>query len=150
MHVFCLDSKLIFLTFVFSSSIRNGERVCSYSEHCEEIPRWHWQRAASETSTKSQEQEELGLQLNFGNTCALLLYRHDLLSWLFFLNALQLEEWWLDAAYLEVRIPSQLNVNFGGPAPYLEHHWPPEDGTCLQRASISTWYSLQYWNLLHT
>uniref|UniRef100_A0A3P9KQ19 Peroxisomal carnitine O-octanoyltransferase n=1 Tax=Oryzias latipes TaxID=8090 RepID=A0A3P9KQ19_ORYLA len=61
-----------------------------------------------------------------------------------------LEEWWLDAAYLEVRIPSQLNVNFGGPAPYLEHYWPPEDGTCLQRASISTWYSLQYWNLLHT
>ncbi|CAB1334629.1 unnamed protein product [Coregonus sp. 'balchen'] len=39
-----------------------------------------------------------------------------------------LEEWWLDAAYLELRYPSQLNVNFGGPAPYLEHCWPPTEG----------------------
>ncbi|KAM4579987.1 peroxisomal carnitine O-octanoyltransferase isoform 1-T3 [Odontesthes bonariensis] len=61
-----------------------------------------------------------------------------------------LEEWWLDAAYLEIRIPSQLYVNFGGPAPYLEHCWPPAEGTSLQRASISTWHTLQYWNLLHT
>uniref|UniRef100_UPI0037E79347 peroxisomal carnitine O-octanoyltransferase-like isoform X1 n=1 Tax=Semicossyphus pulcher TaxID=241346 RepID=UPI0037E79347 len=61
-----------------------------------------------------------------------------------------LEEWWLDAAYLEVRIPSQLNVNFGGPAPYLEHCWPPEEGTHLQRASIATWHTLQYWNLIRT
>nr|XP_040020746.1 peroxisomal carnitine O-octanoyltransferase isoform X3 [Gasterosteus aculeatus aculeatus] len=61
-----------------------------------------------------------------------------------------LEEWWLDAAYLEVRIPSQLNVNFGGPAPYLEHCWPPEEGTQLQRASISTWHTLQYWDLIRT
>ncbi|XP_075965015.1 peroxisomal carnitine O-octanoyltransferase isoform X1 [Anarhichas minor] len=61
-----------------------------------------------------------------------------------------LEQWWLDAAYLEVRIPSQLNVNFGGPAPYLEHCWPPEEGTQLQRASIGTWHTLQYWNLIRT
>ncbi|XP_035528387.1 peroxisomal carnitine O-octanoyltransferase-like [Morone saxatilis] len=61
-----------------------------------------------------------------------------------------LEEWWLDSAYLEVRVPSQLNVNFGGPAPYLEHCWPPEEGTHLQRASISTWHTLQYWNLIRT
>ncbi|KAK9513785.1 hypothetical protein VZT92_027291 [Zoarces viviparus] len=61
-----------------------------------------------------------------------------------------LEEWWLDAGYLEVRIPSQLNVNFGGPAPYLEHCWPPEEGTQLQRASIGTWHTLQYWNLIRT
>lgn len=67
-----------------------------------------------------------------------------------FLFILQLEEWWLDAAYLEVRIPSQLNVNFGGPAPYLEHCWPPEEGTQLQRASISTWHTLQYWDLIRT
>ncbi|XP_028437510.1 peroxisomal carnitine O-octanoyltransferase isoform X3 [Perca flavescens] len=59
-----------------------------------------------------------------------------------------LEEWWLDAAYLEVRIPSQLNVNFAGPAPYLEHCWPPEEGTQLQRASITIWHTLQYWNLI--
>ncbi|XP_026039841.1 peroxisomal carnitine O-octanoyltransferase-like isoform X3 [Astatotilapia calliptera] len=61
-----------------------------------------------------------------------------------------LEEWWLDTAYLELRIPSQLNVNFGGPAPYLEHCWPPAEGTYLQRASIITWHTLQYWNLLRT
>ncbi|KAM8825976.1 peroxisomal carnitine O-octanoyltransferase isoform 2-T2 [Synchiropus picturatus] len=60
-----------------------------------------------------------------------------------------LEEWWLDTAYLEVRSPSQLSVNFGGPAPYLEHCWPPEEGTQLQRTSISTWHTLQYWNLIH-
>uniref|UniRef100_A0A8C9X3U7 Peroxisomal carnitine O-octanoyltransferase n=1 Tax=Sander lucioperca TaxID=283035 RepID=A0A8C9X3U7_SANLU len=61
-----------------------------------------------------------------------------------------LEEWWLDAAYLEVRIPSQLNVNFAGPGPYLEHCWPPEEGTQLQRASITIWHTLQYWNLIRT
>ncbi|XP_034030719.1 peroxisomal carnitine O-octanoyltransferase [Thalassophryne amazonica] len=61
-----------------------------------------------------------------------------------------LEDWWLDSAYLEVRIPSQLNVNFGGPAPYLEHFWPPAEGTYLQRASIATWDTLQYWNLIRT
>ncbi|XP_068998924.1 peroxisomal carnitine O-octanoyltransferase isoform X1 [Embiotoca jacksoni] len=61
-----------------------------------------------------------------------------------------LEEWWLDAAYLEPRIPSQLNVNFAGPAPYLEHCWPPAEGTSLQRASVSAWHTLQYWNLIRT
>ncbi|XP_047454810.1 peroxisomal carnitine O-octanoyltransferase [Mugil cephalus] len=61
-----------------------------------------------------------------------------------------LEDWWLDAAYLELRIPSQLNVNFAGPAPYLEHCWPPAEGTELQRASVSTWHTLQYWNMIHT
>ncbi|OCT73980.1 hypothetical protein XELAEV_18032941mg [Xenopus laevis] len=59
-----------------------------------------------------------------------------------------LEEWWLTAAYLDVRMPSQLNVNFGGPAPYLEHYWPPEKGTQLHRASIAVWYTLKYWDLL--
>ncbi|CAL8247207.1 unnamed protein product [Lota lota] len=61
-----------------------------------------------------------------------------------------LEEWWLDTAYLELRMPSQLNVNFGGPAPYLEHCWPPSDGTQLQRTSVSMWYTLQYWDLIRT
>uniref|UniRef100_A0A3Q2C7U0 Peroxisomal carnitine O-octanoyltransferase n=1 Tax=Cyprinodon variegatus TaxID=28743 RepID=A0A3Q2C7U0_CYPVA len=61
-----------------------------------------------------------------------------------------LEEWWLDTAYLEVRIPSQLNVNFGGPGPYLEHFWPPAEGISLQRTSIITWHTLQYWDLLRT
>ncbi|XP_031692696.1 peroxisomal carnitine O-octanoyltransferase-like isoform X3 [Oncorhynchus kisutch] len=61
-----------------------------------------------------------------------------------------LEEWWLNAAYLEMRYPSQLNVNFGGPAPYLEHCWPPTEGVQLQRTSISMWHTLQYWDLLRT
>ncbi|XP_053183524.1 peroxisomal carnitine O-octanoyltransferase [Scomber japonicus] len=61
-----------------------------------------------------------------------------------------LEHWWLDSAYLELRMPSQLNVNFGGPAPYLEHCWPPAEGTHLERASISTWQTLKYWNLIRT
>ncbi|KAG7282172.1 hypothetical protein CRUP_034919 [Coryphaenoides rupestris] len=61
-----------------------------------------------------------------------------------------LEEWWLDVAYLELRMPSQLNVNFGGPAPYLEHCWPPAEGTQLQRTSVGMWYTLQYWDLIRT
>lgn len=77
-------------------------------------------------------------------------WRHaEVLAGLFFIF-LQLEEWWLDTAYLEVRIPSQLNVNFGGPGPYLEHFWPPAEGTWLQRASVLTWHTLQYWDLLRT
>ncbi|XP_030640253.1 peroxisomal carnitine O-octanoyltransferase [Chanos chanos] len=61
-----------------------------------------------------------------------------------------LEKWWLDTAYLEVRMPSQLNVNFGGPAAYLEHCWPPCEGTQLERTSIGVWHTLQYWNLIRT
>ncbi|MEQ2210008.1 hypothetical protein XENOCAPTIV_007230 [Xenoophorus captivus] len=53
--------------------------------------------------------------------------------------------------YLDaVRIPSQLNVNFGGPGPYLEHFWPPAEGNSLQRTSVVTWHTLQYWDLLRT
>uniref|UniRef100_A0A8C5QWS7 Peroxisomal carnitine O-octanoyltransferase n=1 Tax=Leptobrachium leishanense TaxID=445787 RepID=A0A8C5QWS7_9ANUR len=59
-----------------------------------------------------------------------------------------LEEWWLNAAYLEVRTPSQLNVNFGGPGSYLEHYWPPKSGTQLERGSISIWYTFLYWDLI--
>ncbi|XP_068611832.1 peroxisomal carnitine O-octanoyltransferase [Brachionichthys hirsutus] len=61
-----------------------------------------------------------------------------------------LEEWWLNAAYLEVRIPSQLNVNITGPGSFLEHYWPAAEGTHLQRASINIWHTLQYWIMLHT
>ncbi|XP_069504492.1 peroxisomal carnitine O-octanoyltransferase isoform X2 [Ambystoma mexicanum] len=59
-----------------------------------------------------------------------------------------LEEWWLNAAYLDVRMPSQLNVNFGGPAPYIEHYWPPQEGTQLERGSIAIWHTLQYWDII--
>ncbi|XP_062841938.1 peroxisomal carnitine O-octanoyltransferase isoform X2 [Trichomycterus rosablanca] len=61
-----------------------------------------------------------------------------------------LEDWWLDAAYLELRMPSQLNVNFGGPGPYLEHCWPPYEGTQLERTSMTVWLTLQYWDLIRT
>lgn len=64
--------------------------------------------------------------------------------------SLQLEQWWLDTAYLEGRSPSQLSVNFAGPAPYLEHSWPPAEGTDLERASIFSWHMLQYWNSIRT
>lgn len=61
-----------------------------------------------------------------------------------------LEEWWLDTAYLEVRIPSQLNVNFGGPTAYLEHCWPLQEGTQLERTSMVLWLTFQYWDLIRT
>ncbi|KAM6201358.1 peroxisomal carnitine O-octanoyltransferase isoform 2-T2 [Rhynchocyon petersi] len=59
-----------------------------------------------------------------------------------------LEEWWLNVAYLDVRIPSQLNVNFAGAAAHSEHYWPPKEGTQLERGSISLWHNLNYWLLL--
>uniref|UniRef100_A0A671M6Q8 Peroxisomal carnitine O-octanoyltransferase n=1 Tax=Sinocyclocheilus anshuiensis TaxID=1608454 RepID=A0A671M6Q8_9TELE len=49
-----------------------------------------------------------------------------------------LEDWWLDTAYLEARIPSQLNVNFGGPTACVEHCW----------TSLNLWFTLQYWDLI--
>ncbi|KAM9216070.1 peroxisomal carnitine O-octanoyltransferase isoform 4-T4 [Dugong dugon] len=59
-----------------------------------------------------------------------------------------LEEWWLNVAYLDVRIPSQLNFNFAGPAAYIEHYWPPKEGTQLERGSITLWHNFNYWQLL--
>lgn len=60
----------------------------------------------------------------------------------------QLEEWWLHVAYLDVRTPSQLNVNFVGPSPHFEHYWPAKEGTQLERGSIILWHNLNYWQLL--
>uniref|UniRef100_A0A8P0SWL3 Peroxisomal carnitine O-octanoyltransferase n=1 Tax=Canis lupus familiaris TaxID=9615 RepID=A0A8P0SWL3_CANLF len=60
----------------------------------------------------------------------------------------RLEEWWLNFAYLNVRLPSQLNVNFAGPGLYFEHYWPPKEGTHLERGSIYLWHNLNYWQLL--
>nr|BAE20525.1 unnamed protein product [Mus musculus] len=59
-----------------------------------------------------------------------------------------LEEWWLNVAYLDVRIPSQLNVNFVGPCPHFEHYWPAREGTQLERGSMMLWHNLNYWQLL--
>ncbi|XP_007531987.1 peroxisomal carnitine O-octanoyltransferase isoform X1 [Erinaceus europaeus] len=59
-----------------------------------------------------------------------------------------LEEWWLNVAYLDVRIPSQLNVNFAGPSAHTEHYWPPKENTQLERGSLVLWFNLSYWQLL--
>ncbi|XP_062955916.1 peroxisomal carnitine O-octanoyltransferase isoform X2 [Cynocephalus volans] len=59
-----------------------------------------------------------------------------------------LEEWWLNVAYLDVRIPSQLNVNFAGPVAHFEHYWPPKEDTQLERGSIILWHNVNYWQLL--
>ncbi|XP_006031764.1 peroxisomal carnitine O-octanoyltransferase isoform X1 [Alligator sinensis] len=61
-----------------------------------------------------------------------------------------LEDWWLNVAYLEPRLPTQLYYNFGGPGPYLEHYWTPKEGTQIERASMNIWYTLQFWDLLRT
>nr|XP_056713390.1 peroxisomal carnitine O-octanoyltransferase [Euleptes europaea] len=59
-----------------------------------------------------------------------------------------LEEWWLNMAYLESRISTQIFHNFGGPGPYLEHYWPVKEGTQIERGSMSVWYTLKYWELI--
>ncbi|OXB84701.1 UNVERIFIED_CONTAM: hypothetical protein H355_001178, partial [Colinus virginianus] len=59
-----------------------------------------------------------------------------------------LEEWWLNVAYLDLRISTQINCNMGGPGPYIEHYWPPKEGTQIERACINIWHTLKYWELL--
>ncbi|CAI5788801.1 peroxisomal carnitine O-octanoyltransferase [Podarcis lilfordi] len=61
-----------------------------------------------------------------------------------------LEEWWLNVAYLDARLPTQIYHNFGGPGPYLEHYWPPKEGTQIERGSIAVWHTLKFWELLRT
>uniref|UniRef100_A0A8C0J1V5 Peroxisomal carnitine O-octanoyltransferase n=1 Tax=Chelonoidis abingdonii TaxID=106734 RepID=A0A8C0J1V5_CHEAB len=61
-----------------------------------------------------------------------------------------LEEWWLNVAYLDARIPTQIYYNFGGAGPYLEHYWPPKEGTQIERGCIAIWYILEYWELIRT
>jgi len=58
-----------------------------------------------------------------------------------------LEEWWLDKVYLETRMPLPLG-NFSGPATYLEHEWPLQEGTQLERAAVSLYLFLQYWTVV--
>ncbi|KAH9513266.1 hypothetical protein Btru_034508 [Bulinus truncatus] len=55
-----------------------------------------------------------------------------------------LEEWWEDAAYLELRLPRPL-MNMGGPAPYSEDVWPAKPGTQIPRASLCMYYILKFW-----
>ncbi|NXI44822.1 OCTC octanoyltransferase, partial [Galbula dea] len=59
-----------------------------------------------------------------------------------------LEDWWLNVAYLDLRIATQIHCNMGGPGPYIEHCWPPREGTQLERACVNIWHTLQYWHLL--
>ncbi|NWR53327.1 OCTC octanoyltransferase, partial [Regulus satrapa] len=59
-----------------------------------------------------------------------------------------LEDWWLNVAYLDLRISTQIHCNMGGPGPYIEHCWPPKEGTQIERACINIWHTLKYWDLL--
>ncbi|NXI63064.1 OCTC octanoyltransferase, partial [Anseranas semipalmata] len=59
-----------------------------------------------------------------------------------------LEDWWLNVAYLDLRISTQIHCNMGGPGPYIEHCWPPKEGTQIERACINVWHSLKFWELL--
>ncbi|XP_063268888.1 peroxisomal carnitine O-octanoyltransferase [Prinia subflava] len=61
-----------------------------------------------------------------------------------------LEDWWLNVAYLDLRISTQIHCNMGGPGPYIEHCWPPKEGTQIDRACVNTWHTLKYWDLLRT
>lgn len=57
----------------------------------------------------------------------------------------QLEEWWLNGAYLETRLSTQIYHNFGGPGSYIEHYWPIKEGTQIERTSINIWHTLNFW-----
>ncbi|KAM4685371.1 peroxisomal carnitine O-octanoyltransferase [Amazona ochrocephala] len=59
-----------------------------------------------------------------------------------------LEDWWLNVAYLDLRISTQIHCNIGGPSPCVEHCWPPKEGTQIERACINTWHTLKFWDLL--
>ncbi|XP_027576396.2 peroxisomal carnitine O-octanoyltransferase isoform X1 [Pipra filicauda] len=59
-----------------------------------------------------------------------------------------LEDWWLNVAYLDLRISTQIHCNMGGPGPYIEHCWPPKEGTQIERACVNIWHTLKYWDLL--
>ncbi|PKU34859.1 peroxisomal carnitine o-octanoyltransferase [Limosa lapponica baueri] len=59
-----------------------------------------------------------------------------------------LEDWWLNVAYLDLRISTQIHCNMGGPGPFIEHCWPPKEGTQIERASINLWHTLKFWDLL--
>ncbi|KAF4800617.1 peroxisomal carnitine O-octanoyltransferase isoform X3 [Turdus rufiventris] len=59
-----------------------------------------------------------------------------------------LEDWWLNVAYLDLRISTQIHCNMGGPGPYIEHCWPPKEGTQINRACVNIWHTLKYWELL--
>ncbi|XP_044280569.1 peroxisomal carnitine O-octanoyltransferase isoform X2 [Varanus komodoensis] len=61
-----------------------------------------------------------------------------------------LEEWWLNVAYLDARFSTQIYYNFGGPGPYIEHYWPLKEGSQIERASITTWLTLKFWELIRT
>uniref|UniRef100_A0A8C3CVI4 Peroxisomal carnitine O-octanoyltransferase n=2 Tax=Cairina moschata TaxID=8855 RepID=A0A8C3CVI4_CAIMO len=59
-----------------------------------------------------------------------------------------LEDWWLNVAYLDLRIATQIHCNMGGPAPFIEHFWPSKEGTQIERACINIWHTLKFWELL--
>ncbi|CAK8697219.1 unnamed protein product [Clavelina lepadiformis] len=58
-----------------------------------------------------------------------------------------LEQWWSDKVYLESRT-SLLVSNFSGPGTYLEHYWPLQEGTQLERCAFGTYLFMQFWQLV--
>ena len=55
----------------------------------------------------------------------------------------QLEKWWEEKAYMEVRAPAAVICNIVGSVTTMNDIWPPMDGTQLERAAIYTWYFLE-------
>lgn len=60
----------------------------------------------------------------------------------------QLERWWFDYAYLDFRLPVCPLLNFAGPGPHMNHCFPAENGTQIQRAGFLVHLYTQFWHLL--
>lgn len=59
----------------------------------------------------------------------------------------QLEQWWLDIAYLDFRSPLPF-INFAGPGPYMNHFLTPQSGTQIERAGILIHLNCKFWHLV--
>lgn len=60
----------------------------------------------------------------------------------------QLEKWWEEKGYLELGIPMAPFMNLIGPGPYVNHFWPAQRGTQLERAGIILHYATKFWKLI--
>eukprot|EP00057_Strongylocentrotus_purpuratus_P031781 XP_785639.4 PREDICTED: peroxisomal carnitine O-octanoyltransferase [Strongylocentrotus purpuratus] len=58
-----------------------------------------------------------------------------------------LEEWWRDRVYLTSRTPLGVSSMYGANRT-MESFWPPCVGSNIERAAISTWYMLRYFEEL--
>ncbi|XP_064614131.1 peroxisomal carnitine O-octanoyltransferase-like [Liolophura sinensis] len=58
-----------------------------------------------------------------------------------------LEKWWDEKAYLELRIPTGIMVNLGGPT-IVPQFWAAKEGTQCERAAMWIYYAMKYWGHL--